>query len=118
VLGVDVGVSLIEISCNWRSVKNLRTTKDSVFPCAEALESQGVTICEQPTSVLIPFHERDDINIIEMRDWLMANSRKRFVMFNRFRFETYKYRIDRAYLGVNFRFTQPEDAFLFKLFYY
>jgi len=122
--GVPVGVEIVEIGCNWRSVANLRSSRETLWPGIEILREQGIPICEKPTSILLPLHVREDIRTVELRDWLdgRAKEKKRergwVKMFNRFNYDEQKFQIKRAYLGVNFRFEESEDAFLFKMFYY
>jgi hypothetical protein len=113
-----LGVEVLEILCNWRGINNLRSAKqETLWPSIESLRHQGVVPCEKPTSVLLALPQRDDIDIMELRDWLDLNAKGHFKMFNRFNYDEQRYQIKRAYVGVNFRFTDPKEACLFKLFW-
>ncbi len=114
--GFSLGVSLVEIACNWRTITHLRSAKP-ILPDFSIL-SRGSTICEQPSSVFIEMPQRMDIGVTELRNWVTDNTRKKFRLYNRFQYEEHAVRIEKSYMGVNFRFEDSHDACLFKLFWW
>jgi hypothetical protein len=116
VRGTDLSVALVEIGCNWRSVEILKKSKDLVSPDASAFATAG-PICEKPTSILIRYAELVEIELPEMRDWVIGRARGKFKMFNRFEYENLPWRVHKEFIGVNFRFKDTSDALLFKLFW-
>ena len=115
-VGSAVEIS-VELACNWRDIKNIVSKKNEFLPDIRSLEKDGLPVCSALSSVLIPLHEKD-INIIEMRDWLDANITKKMVMYNRFNYVKFPYRVEQNYLGTNFKFTCLDEACLFKLFWW
>jgi hypothetical protein len=113
-----VGISLVEVECNWRSVHNLRTRGERLWPSAEKLKTDGIEICSEPTSVLIGFHNREDTEVSEVRDWILDNCREKYKLYHRFHYEIFPYQSKRSYMGVNFRFEDDNDAFFFKMRWY
>ena len=109
-----MGVTLVELPCNWRVIKSVRSASSP--PALKVLQT-GEPICEKSNSIFIDFANREETELTEMRDWLVANARSKFKMFNRFRIENRTLRADKEYLGVNFRFQDSNDAFFFKLFW-
>lgn len=112
-----MGVSLVEIACNWRNISQYRDSKISALPTFEALKA-GHPICEAASSVFVGFPVRPDIEVTEIRDWVRDNTRSKFRLYSRFQYEDHAIRVQRAYMGVNFRFEDSHDACLFKLFWW
>ena len=106
------------MACNWRSVENLRTSGERLWPAAKVLELNGIPICNEPTSVLVGFHNRPEVDVTEVRDWLRENCQGDYKIFHRFRYEIFPYQTKREYLGVNHRFEKEVDAFYFKFRWY
>ena len=105
-----------ELPCNWRVLRNLGRGPDFVWPAIDTFEA-GVDICCKKESILLPLHERKDIDLIELRNWMGLRCRNSYKMFNRFGYTEQNYKIIREYFGVNFRFDAIDDAFYFKLYW-
>lgn len=112
-----MGVSLVEIACNWRNISQLRSSKLSALPTFDALKT-GQPICEAATSVFVGLPTRLDIEVTDIRDWVRDNTRSKFRLYNRFQYEDHAIRVEKTYMGVNFRFEDAHDACLFKLFWW
>jgi hypothetical protein len=110
-------LSLVELACNWRSIQNLKKSKDVSWISSEMLIG-GASICEKPTSVFIPRTRFIEIDISEMRDWVTEFILYKYKMYNRFRYETRPYRLDREYLGLSVRFESSDDALYYKMYWF
>jgi len=112
--GRRVTTSVIELKCNWGSLKNWGT--QSRFPTGTTFDN-GDGPSDELTSIFLPLKNRADIEIADLRDWLVAMAGKRFSIWGRFAIEHNTYRIDRDFLGATFRFENQDEAVLFKLFW-
>jgi hypothetical protein len=107
----------VEVPCNWRTVKNVLTGNQSLWPTVKEVASARHVAHDVHDSVLVRFHERDDFDMAEVRDWLGDTCQKKFKMFNRFYYRTQQFTIHRSFEGVNFQFAPSaiSQAVFFKL---
>jgi len=109
-----LGAAEVDIACNWRTITYLRNSKRELLPDFEVLR-QGIKVSDNCNSVLIRLPERPELDLMEMRNWVTSRARGKFKMFNRFRFEEQRIRVEKTYVGVNFLFEDDSDACLFKI---
>lgn len=105
----SVGLATVDVPCNWRRLTCWRRS-DKNYPDAGMLQA-GVPCVVDHTNVLLT--EIDDV--IEVRDWLKGNTRAKFELLGRFSYQAFQFRIERNLIGVNFRFDDADEAFLFKM---
>jgi hypothetical protein len=110
-----MSVLLRELPCNWRGVQSLKTTDAVSWPTPNTLEVKGIEPDSEMTTVFIKRSRLLEINVVDMRDWMKEFIYQDFKMFNRFHYETFKYNIEREYLGLCVRFQSTHDAMYFKM---
>lgn len=105
----SVGVATVDVPCNWRRLTCWRKS-DKNLPDEVALKG-GLPCVVDHKNVLLS--NIDDV--IDVRDWLKGNTREKFELLGRFKFQAFQFRVERSLVGVNFRFDDPDEAFFFKM---
>lgn len=97
-------MTMLDVPTNWRRWNGWVAGRGLPDP----LEG-GIINPECSVLVTEPF------DVIELRNWLKANCRDRVLVYGRWDFEQFKYRIDRKLIGLNLWFDNADEAFFAKL---
>lgn len=109
-----MGVELFETVCNWRTITNFKNSKDKLPTIESRLRGP---VCEKNTSVLLEIPKKPDLDIPRLRDWMAGNFGRGFAMYNRFEYTELDFRVERRFIGTNFRFSDQTMAATFKIFW-
>lgn len=102
-------VNLVDVPCNWRRLTHWKTSPKN-YPDIGSLKG-GHACMNDNVNVMIA--ELEDI--FDVRNWLSENTRQKVIILGRFQWSEFNYRVDRSFVGVNFKFDDEDEAFFFKM---
>lgn len=112
-----------EIKLSWAHVvgdgavaRMRRNPQHQQYPDFETLRQNVTDAPADMNDVLI--RTPDDETVLEMRQWLDENAKRKYKMFGRFGWSDHGFSVERSFLGVLFKFTDENAAFFFKMRFY
>jgi hypothetical protein len=112
----------VDMTCKWAHLKFWGSNQDSSrLPTLDVLKSATVVdsayMETKKPCVFLALGERDDVDLVELRQWLKEQTIAGYKMSARFRYTVKDYTTDKIYLGVLFNFEEMNDAALCRLFW-